>query len=328
MDRNRAKARLTAALCGAIVFSQISGAQTVLLDWQARSKIASQTLKSTEPITFKIANVNDIFYTYRVSCAATAKDEANLYSMFNILAAPRTEAIPLGCDRNARDLLKRVQDYLRLPAACGNNCAGIPLSDAKEQIEIFVQEIDEALKCAVASSEQLTKTRNQLKALLNLDHMLTFQSPMSNTCTVGEFYKDRPTADGKLILSIQKSAVTIADPRPPAPFRPRPQPPGTETISTDPPSLDFGTLGAMPIEQTIQITNRGDRTADIGVYLEDPSSPLELGGTSGCLHLGSGNSCSVPLTLGPGSGEPRGTILKIVSNGDFLHPHTVAVTWK
>jgi hypothetical protein len=190
-------------------------------DWSSRPKTTGQTvnapqlsLTSTEQVTFRITNINDIFYNYKMNCTATAKEGADLSPILG-LRFPG-EAAPSPCDVSAQMVLTQVETYLNTPAECGINCTSISVGDTKQQISKFVQQINNALKCDGLKEplkNQLTETLQKLSDYLMLDHIVTFQNPVSPdqnyTCTVTEYYMQQPTTDGSLIISVQPTNALI-----------------------------------------------------------------------------------------------------------------------
>jgi hypothetical protein len=212
-------------LCAALLSSPVlvRGQSTFKFDWSTRPKTAGQTvnapsisLTTTEDVTFKITNVNDIFYKYGMNCTATAKDGADFSSILGVLIPlQKAEGAP-SCDDKAQALLKQIQDYLNTPAACGNNCTSVSVADTTQQISTFIQAIDDALKNCVPSDTwkgQLTSTRDTLNSYLNLNHTVTFDNPISPdqnyTCTVTEYYKQQPTKDGSMVISVQPTNAIV-----------------------------------------------------------------------------------------------------------------------
>jgi hypothetical protein len=208
------------AISGMALVGLLYGQGTTLpFDWSTRPKDAAQSvpaptlqLSSAQPVTIKITNVNDIFYSYGMSCTSTAKD-SQLGAVVALL--PTLEANAVGCDADAATVAKAVSDYLQTPANCGSNCSSVSLANTQKQLLDYRQQIDGVLACtslSTANRGMLTNLRAQVQKLLDKDHVVAFQASISPdydyACTISEYYNQQPTKNGTLTLSI-KPANTI-----------------------------------------------------------------------------------------------------------------------
>jgi hypothetical protein len=209
------------ALSGIALVGLVSGQGTTLpFDWSTRPKDAGQSvpaptlqLSSAQQVTIKIINVNDIFYSYGMSCTSAAKD-SQLSAAVALLG--QLEANAAGCDADAATVAKAVSDYLQTPANCGSNCTSVSLADTQKQLVDYRQQIDGVLACtslSTASRGMLTNLRAQVQKLLDKDHVVAFQASISPdydyACTISEYYNQQPTKNGTLALSIKPTNTII-----------------------------------------------------------------------------------------------------------------------
>jgi hypothetical protein len=211
---------LILAIGGLVLPQPVRGQGTTLpFDWSTRPKEAGKSvdaptlqLSSKQQVTIKIVNVNDMFYSYNMGCTSTLKS-SGLDELTGLFLKVQGES-DSDCDKKAAALDKEITDYLNTPEACGSNCTSVPLEDVQTRLTAYRQQIDLALACQPSTSwvSRLKDLRAQIQTLLDKPHFVTFPATIAPdydySCTITEYYKQQPTKNGTLTISI-KLANTI-----------------------------------------------------------------------------------------------------------------------
>ncbi len=205
------------ALLAGLLWPALSPGQknSLPFDWAARPR-AGQTvnapgleLSGKQRVTIRITNVNDIFYTYDMSCTSTPK-ESGLEKIVKLLVSPSLERQPAGCDKDAKELVNQIDEYLRSPGACGKDCQSVALETVIDKLSNFRTQIESAAACQglpQADKDLLSARDGILQKLLAKSHEVTFPAWMSPdydyTCTITESHNRQPTKDGSMTISIK-----------------------------------------------------------------------------------------------------------------------------
>jgi hypothetical protein len=216
--RVRADFLICALSCPALFFGQTQ--TTMPFDWSTRPKTAGQSvnaptleLTGTTQVTFKIMNINGMFYDYSMSCAGTPKDTSPLSEVIGLLTTAKSQGeaanlAPSDCDKTALALIDEIKTYLQT-APCDKDCTSVSLADARQKFASFLSRIDDALKCNLSPvpAKGLTDAKAQLNALLAKDTVITFTNPISPdmdyVCTVTEYFHQQPTTGGSMQIAVK-----------------------------------------------------------------------------------------------------------------------------
>jgi hypothetical protein len=126
--------------------SWLSHAQTVVYDWSSNSKVPESYPKITRPqkVTFRITNVNDILYTYRLEVTQTpivGDDFGHISALFKLFTPSGGNKNALskceGLEEEVKDAIQKAIDEInkdpKLPVgyAASATHTSIPLEDSK-----------------------------------------------------------------------------------------------------------------------------------------------------------------------------------------------------
>ena len=146
-DRNKICLRLVLIVVFVFAASAICSAQTVIYDWSSDSKVPESFPKITrrQTVTFKITNVNDILYSYRLEVTQTPMDIddfahiSGLFKVFTPSAAGTNAADPCaGLEDEVKGLLqqaiKEISEDPKLPVgyAASATHPNVPLKDSQK----------------------------------------------------------------------------------------------------------------------------------------------------------------------------------------------------